>query len=244
MKRAAQKSKRQNSNHKNAPHRPDICIRGFIQIPRRVLDSPAYLSLPYSAQALLGQIVSRFYGNNNGRIRFSHAEAMEALGGASTNTVVNGFALLMEHGLIDVETEGDWYQRMAREYRITFISSGDGPPYKRATNDYLNWQPKSPARDFSHCEKAAKIGDSASVSAVGTEESAFENAAEESPNPRNSGNSENPLYCKKESPYKKPYLPAPAKPDAPTRATAQCEMGAPDVLVEIVVTAAVRSPVV
>lgn len=46
----------------------------------------------------------------------------------------------MERGLIDVTAEGEWKPRKAREYRLTFVTSG-APPYTNpATNDYLRWQ--------------------------------------------------------------------------------------------------------
>jgi hypothetical protein len=75
-------------------------------------------------------------GYNNGKIAVSQRQLMEALG-CAPRKIVRGVAELMEHGLIDVQVEGKWKERMARQYRLTFVTTKNGS----ATNDYLRWKP-------------------------------------------------------------------------------------------------------
>jgi hypothetical protein len=75
-------------------------------------------------------------GYNNGKIAVSQRQLVEVLG-CSPRKVVRGIAELMEHGLIDVQTEGKWKERMAREYRLTFVSTKT----RSATNEYVHWKP-------------------------------------------------------------------------------------------------------
>lgn len=75
-------------------------------------------------------------GYNNGKIAVSQRQLVEALG-CAPRKIVRGIAELMEHGLIDVQVEGKWKERMARQYRLTFVTTKNGS----ATNDYLRWKP-------------------------------------------------------------------------------------------------------
>jgi hypothetical protein len=74
-------------------------------------------------------------GYNNGKIAVSQRQLVEGLG-CSPRKIVRGIAELMEHALIDVEADGKWKERMAREYRLTFVST----KIRSATNDYLHWK--------------------------------------------------------------------------------------------------------
>ena len=75
-------------------------------------------------------------GYSNGKLAVSQRELVDGIG-CSPRKIVRGIAELMEHALIDVETDGKWKERMAREYRLTFVSTKT----KSATNDYLHWKP-------------------------------------------------------------------------------------------------------
>jgi hypothetical protein len=105
-------------------------------IPICVIQSPAYRDCGVHARAILVEIVARMHGYNNGKIAVSQRELVEAIG-CSPRKIVRGIAELMEHALIDVETDGKWKERMAREYRLTFVSTKT----RSATNDYLYWKP-------------------------------------------------------------------------------------------------------
>lgn len=144
-------------------HRPDFRGRGFAALPRVVLESPAYQDLRLSARSLLWEITARFTGNNNGRIIFSHEEASQRIGVSSPKTIVAAFKSLMEHGFIDVAMESDYEARLAREYRITWLTSGKYPPYKAATNDYLDWSASAPPKKYDPSKTEAVTPDFASV---------------------------------------------------------------------------------
>lgn len=143
-------------------HRPDFKGRGFAALPRVVLESPAYQDLRLSARSLLWEITARFTGNNNGRIIFSHEEASQRIGVSSPKTIVAAFKALMEHGFIDVAMESDYEARLAREYRITWLTSGKYPPYKAATNDYLDWSASATSKKYIPSKTEAVTPDFAS----------------------------------------------------------------------------------
>jgi hypothetical protein len=115
-------------------------------LPHVVSDSPAYLALDAFARAVLHEILRRFNGYNNGRIAISYEEIGARLKGrnkARPNNarITRAVLRLMEHGLIGEPEPESWLQRRAREYRLTFVTSGNAPPFRSATNDYLRWTP-------------------------------------------------------------------------------------------------------
>lgn len=73
-------------------------------------------------------------GYNNGKMAVSQRALVAALR-CHPRKIVSGIAELMEHGLIEVAVEGKWKERLAREYRLTFVSTKG----VRATNEYLAW---------------------------------------------------------------------------------------------------------
>jgi hypothetical protein len=115
-------------------------------LPHAVSDSAAYLSLTPFERAVFGEILRRFNGYNNGAIGITYAEIGERLKGSNKSLPNNhrialAIVALFERGLIAEPTAGSWSERLAREYRITFIGSGKGPPFRPATNEYLQWSP-------------------------------------------------------------------------------------------------------
>ncbi|WP_380802830.1 hypothetical protein [Sphingobium tyrosinilyticum] len=101
-------------------------------------------------------------GYNNGRIGLSHREISEALGNSNLRRIGEGIIELIDHGFIDITVEGQWKQRMARQYRITFVSTAYAP--FAATNEYRQWKPK---RKSSHDEASAGEGISADEASAG-----------------------------------------------------------------------------
>jgi hypothetical protein len=99
-----------------------------------VIESAAYRGCGVHARAILVELVARMNGWNNGSIAASHRELRETLR-CGQRKVVRGLAELMEHGIIDVAVEGKWKERLAREYRLTFVSTKQAT----ATNDYRSW---------------------------------------------------------------------------------------------------------
>lgn len=107
-------------------------------IPVCVITSAAYRRCCVHSRAILVELVARMHGYNNGQIAVSHRELRDALR-CSQRKIVRGLAELMEHGLIDVTADGKWKERMAREYRLTFVSTKQAG----ATNEYRNWTPRT-----------------------------------------------------------------------------------------------------
>jgi hypothetical protein len=122
-----------------APNQADTKGKGWIGLPKVVAMSHAYRTLSYPARATLIEIMFYFNGHNNGKIGISQRQIMEALGTSSPHTVIDAIIELIDHGLIEVTVEGEWRPRMARQYRLTFVSTMQGILPVRATNDYLQF---------------------------------------------------------------------------------------------------------
>lgn len=120
--------------------RADLKGKGFIGLPRVVKESGAYRSLNPFERAVLTEILSVFNGYNNGKLVISHRQIANALGNSNFGKISRSIATLIERGLLDIETESVWKERMAREYRLTFIGTGVAPHYRPATNEYLQWK--------------------------------------------------------------------------------------------------------
>lgn len=117
--------------------RADTRGKPWAGIPLVVIQSAAYRDCSVHARAILVELVARLNGYNNGQIAVSERELRDALR-CSPRKVVTGIVELMEHGLLDVAVEGRWKERMARQYRLTFVTTKNAS----ATNDYLRWTPE------------------------------------------------------------------------------------------------------
>lgn len=167
-------------------------------IPVCVIESAAYRHCSVHAKAILVELVSRMNGYNNTKIALSQRQLTDALK-CSPRKVVRCMAELMEHGLIDVHSEGKWKERMAREYRLTFVSTKGAA----ATNDYLRWKPMEKSGATASVSTIPKSGSAlkagvsrrasavVTVLAIGTREIA---------------NSENPAASAAASLISKPYV--------------------------------------
>ena len=123
-----------------ADHRADTRGLRFLGIPHAVLKSPAYLHLSLFARAVLIEVLLRFTGYNNGEIAVSQRQVAERLRNSNYRKIGRAFIELFQHGLVDVSVEGTWLPRRARQFRLTFVSTGKGK-HVAATNDYLHWSP-------------------------------------------------------------------------------------------------------
>jgi len=123
------------------PNRADTRGGPWLGIPHVVLKSEAFRQLPSIAKLILFSIARRFNGHNNGKIAVSYRNIAHDLNRKNQAPFPAAIAKLLEHGLIYISTEGDWSQRKAREYGLTFASSGSYGSVKPATNDYLDWRP-------------------------------------------------------------------------------------------------------
>lgn len=124
----------------HADNKADLKGGGFVGLPTAVHRSGAYRSLTAFERAVFIEILAAFNGYNNGKIVISHRQIAEALGNSNYRKISRSIAVLIEHGLLDIETESVWKQRRAREYRLTFISTGSPPHTRSATNEYLLWR--------------------------------------------------------------------------------------------------------
>lgn len=134
-----------------APCRADTRGGQWAGLPWVVIDSAAYQALSLYARAVLVEIVRRMDGFNNGKIAISQREIAARLGTSNFRAIGKAIAELMQHGFLEVSAEGEWAQRKAREYLLTFVSTQKGHLIIPATNDYLHWAPtqKSGADDVS-----------------------------------------------------------------------------------------------
>jgi hypothetical protein len=127
-----------------ADHRADTRGKPLSGLPHVVVDSAAYLALTAFERAVLCEILRRFNGYNNGMIAITYEQLGDRLKGPNTcrpnnARIARAIAKLVDHGLLAEPTPASWLERRAREYRLTFISSGKCPPFRSATNEYLSW---------------------------------------------------------------------------------------------------------
>lgn len=122
-----------------ADHRADTKGGRWVGIPYVVIDSEAYAGLGLWARAVLVEVVRRFDGYNNGHIAISQREIAQRLRTSNFGRISKAVAELMQAGFLDVASDGQWKQRQAREYRLTFVTTTGRP----ATNDYLRNDPPS-----------------------------------------------------------------------------------------------------
>lgn len=123
-----------------ADQRADMRSGRFIGLPSVVHEHPAYRALPMWERAVLIELLATFNGYNNGHIVLSYKQLAERLSTTNQARIGRAIARLFQHGLIDIGAESVWQQRKAREYRLTFISTGRPPHTRPATNEYLHWK--------------------------------------------------------------------------------------------------------
>lgn len=124
-----------------ADHRADTRGGGWGGLPHCVTDSLAYRHLSLWARAVLVELVREMNGYNNGEIALSQRQLAERLRTSNFRRIGRAIAELMEHGLIDVAVEGQWKERQARQYRLTFVNTGKPGSYRPASNEYRDWKP-------------------------------------------------------------------------------------------------------
>jgi hypothetical protein len=110
-----------------------------------VFRSEAYTSLSVHSRALFTLIMARLNGFNNGLIVISQREMAKALR-CSPRKIVVATVELLDRGFIDIAVEGEWKPRLARQFRLTFVSTKGA----EATNEYLLWRPKKALSGASH----------------------------------------------------------------------------------------------
>jgi hypothetical protein len=122
---------------KRKAERGDARGGGFFLLPHALLSHEAFRTASPRAVKVLMALCAKHNGFNNGAISLGFRELAALVG--SGNNAANSKALcqLMERGLVALERSYPKGQRLANEYRLTFVGVGDAP----ATNDYLHWTP-------------------------------------------------------------------------------------------------------
>lgn len=114
----------------------------YVPLPYAMLKSKAWRSLSGAAVKLFFELHTRYNGGNNGQVRLSMNEAVEALG-IGKATVKRAFDELKEKGFIALATPGNWYHRQAHEWRLTTKPMQGAGGKTPATNDWKSWTEKT-----------------------------------------------------------------------------------------------------
>jgi hypothetical protein len=124
------------SGGKRKTEKADSRGGAFFLLPHCVLTSEAFRTAEPRAIKVLLALCSKHNGFNNGAIGLGFRELAEIID--SQNHKANSRALcqLIERGLVELARDYPRGQRLAREYRLTFVPTGATP----ATNDYLHWK--------------------------------------------------------------------------------------------------------
>ena len=129
-------------------------------MPYRVVLSPAWRDLSQRARCVLDVILTKHNGYNNGRIAISIRDLSHALGAQNYGANGKAVAELIGHGFLEAMSAADRFQQRSREYRITFISTGESKKLTPATHEYLEWRPnKKRKRKFGAAETASRTGE-------------------------------------------------------------------------------------
>jgi hypothetical protein len=105
-------------------------------IPHCLITSDAFRTMSPRALQVLMQLHFRHNGFNNGRIGLSQRVLAASLGCQNYHAYTRAIGELVSRGIIALARSYPKCQRLAREYRLTFIPTGETP----ATNDYLEWR--------------------------------------------------------------------------------------------------------
>src|SRR5579863_7174881 len=140
----------------------------FIQTPRKMITSLAWLHLSNRARAALQIIQSRHKGYNNGHIALGIHAISEALGDQNHRASSRAVAECIKKGFLECTCDFDRRQSKVREYRLTFISTGYDNNAVAATNEYLDWRPNPESkRKFGGARTATKMGNAIADTALG-----------------------------------------------------------------------------
>lgn len=120
--------------------RADLRGKGFASIPTVVLDSEAWRTATVWERSVMLELVKLHNGFNNGQIGASQRVLAHRLNTTNMRQIGRAIAQLMMRGLIDVATECQRSERLAREYRITWLPTGEPPYRKPATDEWRHFR--------------------------------------------------------------------------------------------------------
>lgn len=121
--RMEQARRNQSANKTTTTHR-------YAAIEHRVIDSPAFADLTFSAQSLLLLMARQLSKDNNGHLQATHSY-MQGFG-FSDRTLTRATKELIEHGFL-YRTRTGGYQKGASQYAVTWL------PIKRREGLILDW---------------------------------------------------------------------------------------------------------
>jgi len=143
----------------------------YAAIEHRVIDSPAYASLTFSARSLLVLIARQLSKDNNGHLQATHSY-MQRFGFSSEHTLSRAIKELIAHGMI-YRTRSGGYQQGAGMYAVTWL------PISRKEGLFLqgfkpcawrDWVPdkKTPPakRQETHCKNGKRTPSATAKSAA------------------------------------------------------------------------------
>jgi len=102
----------------------------YAAIEHRVIDSPAFADLTFSAQSLLLLMARQLSKDNNGHLQATHSYMQDF--GFSDRTLTRATKELVEHGFL-YRTRMGGYQMGASQYAVTWL------PIKRREGLTLDW---------------------------------------------------------------------------------------------------------
>lgn len=144
----------------------------YAAIEHRVIDSPAYASLSFSARALLLLITRQLSKDNNGHLQATYSY-IHRFGFNSEHTISRCIKELIAHGMI-YRTRSGGYQQGAAQYAVTWLSitNKDGlflAGFKPCA--WRDWKPdekKSPPAKMqdTHCKNGIRTAPATAKSAA------------------------------------------------------------------------------
>lgn len=129
-------SKRQKSRNEKADGRGG----SYARLPHCLTKHDAYRTASFRARAALDVLAQRHNGFNNGKISMSADELAYGLNCQNHRANATALGELIARGIITLEKDHPRGSRLAREYRLTYISTLRAGQIVPATNDYLQWR--------------------------------------------------------------------------------------------------------
>lgn len=99
--------------------KPRKTAEPFVMLPAEVIKSDAYASLGYSARAILIELVSFYYGKNNGQLWIAPEMLKER--GFSKNTAIRSYKELLIYGFIFQTKKGGSVKGGCSWYALTWL---------------------------------------------------------------------------------------------------------------------------
>ena len=118
----------------------------YAAIEHRVIDSPAFVAMTFSARSLLLEMARQLTKDNNGHLQATYSYMQRH--GFSENTLSRAIADLIRHGMI-YRTRSGGYQQGAAQYAVTWL------PIRNRQGLFLDgfkpcawrdWQPEQPTK--------------------------------------------------------------------------------------------------